>query len=188
MNKINMATLVELHYGWCRQVFTRKKNLWNKKMNLWVQQYYRSAMLNWWSSLLKFFSHTKLHFRIKMNLAKEDKHLNLAKHFMSFVVVSWWLLWTLCRSSSRQAGNMRHREETKGTEEGERMDVVHAYLRFFNRQHVSSTDYSFLFWVREKPNNVSSEEGVAHNTGVIFRVVKSTLWASPQVIISRKSY
>lgn len=112
MNKINMATLVELHYGWCRQVFTRKKNLWNKKMNLWVQQYYRSAMLNWWSSLLKFFSHTKLHFRIKMNLAKEDKHLNLAS--LSSIL---WALWLFPGDSCGHcAGPAAGRQETWDTE------------------------------------------------------------------------
>lgn len=38
---------------------------------------------------------------------------------------------TLSRSSCWQAGSMRE-EERKGTEKGESMDVVRAFLRFFN--------------------------------------------------------
>lgn len=69
-----------------------------------------------------------------------------------------------------QPGNTRNRsKEGNGDREGIEHGCGACILEILRSciQHVSSTDCCFLFWIREKPNNVSSEEGVAHNTGVI---------------------
>lgn len=107
----------------------------------------------------KASSHSKLLCRIKMKLATDNKCLNqFIKNFISFVVISSKLLWALSRSSCRPAGNMRNREERKGTEQGESMDVEHAYLGFFNLAFSMSAQQSTAFCFELGRNQTMSSQ------------------------------